>query len=93
MRSPNEFVPAGQFLPSLNVKPLTNKYICKMIRRVTLTVPLLVFILFGVAVPALGQMKTVKGTIRDIHSDEPVPFATVSFAHSNKCLSLDSSRR
>jgi hypothetical protein len=90
MRSPNEFVPAGQFLRSLNVKPLTNKYICKMIRRVTLTFPLLVFILFGVAVPALGQMKTVKGTIRDIHSDEPVPFATVSFAHSKFIKLADS---
>jgi hypothetical protein len=89
--SPNEFRTAGQFLPAHNVKPLTNKYICRMIRRVTLTFSFLILILLGAAGPAIGQMRTIRGAIRDIHSDEPVPFATVSFAHSQFIKLADSS--
>ena len=35
-------------------------------------------------------MRTIHGTIRDIHSDEPVPFATVSFAHTQVVKLADS---
>ncbi len=38
----------------------------------------------------MGQVKEVKGRIRDIHSDESVPFATVQFKHTRFIKLADS---
>lgn len=54
--------------------------------------PLLFF--FAVSIflqPVFGQSKFISGNVRDAHSDEPVPFASVAFLHSNIGNLTDSS--
>ena len=67
------------------------EYICVMMCRVLRTYTLILFLTCCAAGTAWGQMRTIHGAIRDIHSDEPVPFATVSFAHTQVIKLADSS--
>lgn len=52
-------------------------------------------VLFGVigffVQPAWSQAKLISGQVRDTHSDEPVPFASVSFLHTTSGTLTDSS--
>src|SRR5688572_21680693 len=53
------------------------------------------FLLFGVigffVQPAYTQAKLISGQVRDIHSDEPIPFASVSFLHTTSGTLTDTS--
>ncbi|RYY13059.1 MAG: carboxypeptidase-like regulatory domain-containing protein, partial [Chitinophagaceae bacterium] len=49
---------------------------------------LFVFILIGFATTA--QVKILKGVIRDVHSSEKIPFASVEFQHTKKGQLSDS---
>ncbi|MEI6947593.1 DUF5686 family protein [Paraflavisolibacter sp. H34] len=55
-------------------------------------ISLLVILLFCSFLPAaLAQSKTIRGTIKDKHSDEPLPFVSVRFQKSGIGLLSDSS--
>lgn len=43
---------------------------------------LLLFTLLITALPVLSQTKKVTGTVKDAHSEEPIPFASVSFKNT-----------
>src|SRR3569832_2894554 len=54
--------------------------------------PLFLFLLFFLLPPALlGQTRLLQGAVRDTHSEEPVPFASVSFKGSTVGKLTDSS--
>ena len=44
-----------------------------------------------VALPVLSQTKTIRGTVKDSHSEEPIPFASVSFKNTTIGKLTDSS--
>ncbi|HEX4877574.1 MAG TPA: carboxypeptidase-like regulatory domain-containing protein, partial [Chitinophagaceae bacterium] len=54
---------------------------------------LLRFLLLLLLVPfqSIGQLKTISGTIKDAHSEEPVPFASVTFKNTTTGNQSDSS--
>ena len=43
------------------------------------------------ALPVLSQTKTIRGTVKDSHSEEPIPFASVSFKNTTIGKLTDSS--
>jgi hypothetical protein len=52
----------------------------------------LLFAMIGFLVqPANSQTKRIGGQVRDVHSDEPVPFASISFLHTTFGTLTDSS--
>lgn len=51
----------------------------------------LVLNLFLLANPAFSQRRTVNGLVKDSHSEEPIPFASVNFKNTNTGVSTDSS--
>lgn len=55
------------------------------------TCGLLFFFSFFLTLSVAAQRKQISGTVRDSHSDEPVPFASVSFLHSTIGQLTDSS--
>jgi hypothetical protein len=52
---------------------------------------LIAFFLLSTSEYSFGQLKQLKGFIKDIHSDEPIPFATVKFLGTKSAKLSDSS--
>jgi hypothetical protein len=51
----------------------------------------LLFFLLWIAIPAGAQVRVIKGLVKDAHSDERIPFASVVFLKSGKGKLTDSS--
>lgn len=50
-----------------------------------------ILIIIGLVQPTLAQRKIITGKVKDAHSDEPVPFASVAFPHTTIGQLTDSS--
>ena len=56
--------------------------------------PILLFIVFALlAFQIPAQIKKLSGVVRDKQSEEPIPFASVSFKNSHKGVLTDSAGR
>lgn len=68
-----------------------NRYFCNMSLYHLLKKTLPLFLLLGFCIPVTAQRKVLTGYVKDSHSDEPVPFASVYFAKTERGKLTDSS--